>query len=85
MATEPIASGDGGGQVAASEATNLTAQELSEKVGELEERARRLAGEELEELLRGRALNIIAGAATPMKPPVAAAATPTAAVGPKTV
>lgn len=52
----------------------LTAEGLSEKVGELEARARRLATEEAEELLRGRALNIITGSATPIKSAVTAAA-----------
>lgn len=52
---------------------------LAEKVGELEARAKRLAQEEMEELLRGRDLNIIAGFTTPMKTPArddAAAAPP---------
>ena len=77
MATEPaVLSGEEG------DSTCLTAEGLSEKVGELEERARRLAAEELEELMRGRALNIMTGSATPMKPTGVVATAATAAAAP---
>jgi hypothetical protein len=87
MTTEGAAAGHGQDELP----DHLTGEGLSEKVGELEERARRLAAEELEELLRGRALNIITGSATPMKTPGGAAAgagagaaeVPPAAVGSK--
>jgi len=41
--------------------------DIADKVGELEERARRLAREEVEEIRRGRELNIITGT-TPVNP-----------------
>ena len=41
--------------------------DIADKVGELEERARRLAREEVEEMRRGRELNIITTPVNPTK------------------
>ena len=82
MATEPVASGDGQRhQAGTSDAmevdpVHLTAEMWMEKVGELEERAKRLVAEEKEELMRGRELNIITVGATPIKSSTDVAATP---------
>ena len=54
-----------GGPVKADQSRGMDA--LSEKVNRLEERAVRLANEEMEQVQRGRALNIITG--TPASTP----------------
>ena len=82
MATAPVASGDGQRHQAGTsdemevDPVHLTAESWVAKVGELEERAKRLVAEEREELMRGRELNIISGGATPMKASTDVAATP---------